>query len=167
MPSLEEQAAVARTEGARAEQEAARAEEQAAIASAERANAEAQELIVAPVVGLTTFPESLIGAVAGGGALYLIAIAGSAVFGKESMGGGDIKLAAMLGAFLGWQGVIVFLFIAFFVGAVVGVAVLAARRSEGDHTVPFGPFIALGAFVTMVWGEAIVRWYLSTLGGGG
>jgi leader peptidase (prepilin peptidase)/N-methyltransferase len=123
-------------------------------------------LIVAPLTGLTTFPESLIGAVAGGGALYLIALAGTAVFGKESMGGGDIKLAAMLGAFLGWQGVIVFLFIAFFVGAVVGVAVLAARRSEGDHTIPFGPFIALGAFVTILWGEAIVRWYLSTTGGG-
>ena len=123
-------------------------------------------LIVAPLVGLTTFPESLIGVVAGGGALYLIALAGSAVFGKESMGGGDIKLAAMLGAFLGWQGVIVFLFVAFFVGAVVGVAVLAARRSEGDHTIPFGPFIALGAFVAMLWGDAIVRWYLSTMGGG-
>jgi len=124
-------------------------------------------LIIAPLAGLTTFPESLIGALAGGGALYLIALAGTAVFGKESMGGGDIKLAAMLGTFLGWQGVIVFLFIAFFVGAVVGVAVLAARRSEGDHTVPFGPFIALGAFVTMVWGDAIVRWYLTTTGGGG
>ena len=123
-------------------------------------------LIVAPLVGLTSLPESLIGAVAGGGALYLIALAGTAVFGKESMGGGDIKLAAMLGAFLGWQGVIVFLFIAFFVGAVVGVAVLAARRSEGDHTIPFGPFIALGAFVTILWGGEIVRWYLSTTGGG-
>ena len=123
-------------------------------------------LIVAPLAGLTTFPASLIGALAGGGALYLIAVAGTAVFGKESMGGGDIKLAAMLGAFLGWQGVILFLFIAFFVGAVVGVAVLAARRSEGDHTVPFGPFIALGALVTIVWGDVIVRWYLTTMGGG-
>jgi leader peptidase (prepilin peptidase)/N-methyltransferase len=124
-------------------------------------------LIVAPLTGLVSFPESLIGAAAGGGALYLIAIAGTAVFGKESMGGGDIKLAAMLGAFLGWQGVIVFLFIAFFAGAVVGVAVLAARRSEADHTIPFGPFIALGAFLTMTWGSAIVRWYLTTLGGRG
>jgi leader peptidase (prepilin peptidase)/N-methyltransferase len=123
-------------------------------------------LIVAPLSGLTAFPASLIGALAGGGALYLIAIAGTAVFGKESMGGGDIKLAAMLGAFLGWQAVIVFLFIAFLVGAAVGVAVLAARRSDGDHTVPFGPFIALGAFVTMVWGDAIVSWYLGTMGGG-
>jgi leader peptidase (prepilin peptidase)/N-methyltransferase len=116
---------------------------------------------------LTTFPASLMGALAGGGALYLIAVAGTAVFGKESMGGGDIKLAAMLGAFLGWRGVIVLLFVAFFVGAVVGVAVLAARRSEGDHTVPFGPFIALGAFVTMAWGDSIVRWYLTAMGGGG
>jgi leader peptidase (prepilin peptidase)/N-methyltransferase len=123
-------------------------------------------LIAAPATGLTTFPESLIGAAVGGGALYLIALAGSAVFGKESMGGGDIKLAAMLGAFLGWRDVIVFLFLAFFVGAVVGVTVLAARRSEADHTVPFGPFIALGAFVTMVWGDAIVRWYLTITGGG-
>jgi leader peptidase (prepilin peptidase)/N-methyltransferase len=124
-------------------------------------------LIVAPLTGLTTFPESLIGVLAAGGALYLIALAGTAVFGKESMGGGDIKLAAMLGAFLGWRGAIVFLFVAFLVGAVVGVVALAVRRSEGDHTIPFGPFIALGAFITIVWSDAIVRWYLSATGGGG
>jgi leader peptidase (prepilin peptidase)/N-methyltransferase len=121
-------------------------------------------LMVAPLAGLTTFPESLIGAAVGGGALYLIALAGSAIFGKESMGGGDVKLAAMLGAFLGWQGMVVLLFVAFFVGAVVGVVVLALKRSDADHTIPFGPFIALGAFISIVWGGSLVHWYLSTMG---
>lgn len=118
-------------------------------------------LIVSPLLGYTTFVGSLIGAVVGGGALFLIALLGDAVFKKESMGGGDIKLAAMLGAFLGWKLCLVLLFVAFFVGAVVGVAVIAVRGRQWDRAIPFGPFIALGAFSASLWGEALLRWYLS------
>jgi leader peptidase (prepilin peptidase)/N-methyltransferase len=116
-------------------------------------------LIAAPLLGLTTFGGSLLGAVVGGGALYLIAIIGEAAFGKESMGGGDIKLAAMLGAFLGWQAVLLLLFAAFFFGALVGAMVVRAHGSEWDHSMPFGPFIAIGAFVATIWGDAILAWY--------
>jgi leader peptidase (prepilin peptidase)/N-methyltransferase len=79
------------------------------------------------------------------------------------MGGGDIKLAAMLGAFLGWASVLLLLFIAFFVGAVVGVAVVGSRGPEADRRIPFGPFVAIGALVAIVWGESIFRWYFTTL----
>ncbi len=120
-------------------------------------------LVLAPLMGVTTIAGSLIGAVAGGGALYLIAILGDAVFGKESMGGGDIKLAAMLGAFMGWQAVLVLLFAAFFSGAVVGVATLIIKGRDWDRSLPFGPFIAAGAFLAVVWGDTILTWY-STLG---
>ncbi len=121
-------------------------------------------LVVAPLLGLTTFTGSLLGAAVGGGALYLIAVLGSAVFGKESMGGGDIKLAAMLGAFLGWQAVLLLLFVAFFLGAVVGIIAMSTRGREWDRTIPFGPFIAIGAFLATVWGDAAVGWYLALLG---
>jgi len=118
-------------------------------------------LIASPLIGYTTFVGSLVGAAVGGGALFLIALLGDAVFRKESMGGGDIKLAAMLGAFLGWKLCLVLLFVAFFVGAVVGVAVIVARGRQWDRTVPFGPFIALGAFASALWGDALLSWYLS------
>jgi len=108
-------------------------------------------LVVSPAVGLTTLPESLIG------------LLGAMAFRKESMGGGDIKLAAMMGAFLGWKAVLLTLFIAFFVGAVAGVAVLARRGRSVDHTIPFGPFLALGSFVSMVWAESLLAWYLKLL----
>jgi leader peptidase (prepilin peptidase)/N-methyltransferase len=116
-------------------------------------------LILAPYLGLTTFGGSLLGAVVGGGALYLIAIAGTAAFGKESMGGGDIKLAAMLGAFLGWQAVLLLLFVAFLSGAVAGAILLAVRGKDCEHAIPFGPFIAFGTLLAVVWGDALLAWY--------
>jgi len=121
-------------------------------------------LVVARLMGLTTFPDSLIGAAVGGGALYLIAVLGAAVFRKESMGGGDIKLAAMLGAFVGWQAVLLLLFVAFFLGAIAGIIAMSGKGKEWDRTIPFGPFIALGAVLATIWGDAALGWYLALLG---
>lgn len=121
-------------------------------------------LVVAPLAGLTSWAGSLVGAAVGGGALYLIALLGAAVFRKESMGGGDIKLAAMLGAFLGWQLIVLSLFVAFLIGSIVGVGAIAVKGRDWDHTVPFGPFIAIGAGVGMIWGWRIVDWYLHLSG---
>jgi len=116
-------------------------------------------LVAAPLAGLTSWGGSFLGAVVGGGVLYLVALLGAAVFRKDSMGGGDIKLAAMLGAFMGWQPVAVSLFVAFFVGSVAGGIAIAVKGRDWDRTVPFGPFIALGAFVGLVWGREIVLFY--------
>jgi leader peptidase (prepilin peptidase)/N-methyltransferase len=99
----------------------------------------------------------------GGGALYLIGILGELLLKKESMGGGDVKLAAMLGAFLGWQMIVVALFVAFLTGAVVGIAVMALSRDDWDHAIPFGPFIALGAMIAILWGGPVLAWYAALL----
>lgn len=104
---------------------------------------------------------SVTGLVVGGGVLYLIAIAGDWLFKKESMGGGDIKMAAMLGAFLGWQKVI----FVFFAGATIGLAIsiiimLFSRKLRTTRIIPFGPFLALAAFVAMVYGDSIITFYL-------
>ncbi len=121
-------------------------------------------IIVAPLVGLVGFWGSLLGVVVGGGTLYLIGVLGELFLKKESMGGGDVKLAAMLGAFMGWKLVLVALFVAFFVGAVVGVIVMARKPKSWDSSLPFGPFIALGAVLALLWGESALAWYSSLLG---
>ena len=121
-------------------------------------------LVVAPLVGLTGFWESLIGILVGGGALYLIGVLGELILKKESMGGGDVKLAAMLGAFLGWKMILLALFSAFLIGAVVGVVAMAGKSKDWDHAVPFGPFIALGAVLALLWGEPLLVWYSALLG---
>jgi leader peptidase (prepilin peptidase)/N-methyltransferase len=79
------------------------------------------------------------------------------------MGGGDIKLLAMIGAFLGWQGVLLTLLLASFIGSLIGVGVMIARGGDTRLAIPFGPFLAMGAMVSLFWGDGIIRWYLSTL----
>ena len=103
--------------------------------------------------------DSLLGILVGGGSLLIIAIAGTYLFKKEAMGGGDIKLAAMIGAFLGWQLTLLSLFLGFFLGSIIGVIVLIINKGKTD-IVPFGPFIALGAMLSIFWGQAIIYWYL-------
>jgi leader peptidase (prepilin peptidase) / N-methyltransferase len=103
--------------------------------------------------------DSLLGILVGGGSLLIIAIAGTYLFKKEAMGGGDIKLAAMIGAFLGWQLTLLSLFLGFFLGSIIGVIVLIINKGKTD-IVPFGPFIALGAMLSIFWGQAIIHWYL-------
>jgi leader peptidase (prepilin peptidase)/N-methyltransferase len=101
---------------------------------------------------------ALIGALAGGAALYLIALLGDAVYRRDTMGGGDIKLAAAMGALLGWQLLVVALFSAFVLGAVGGLAYLALGGR--DRMVPFGPFLAAGALLALTVGPGIWTWYL-------
>ena len=105
--------------------------------------------------------DSLLGILSGGGSLLLVAAAGSYLFKKEAMGGGDIKLAAMVGAFLGWQLALLSLFLGFFFGAICGVIVLIKNKekSEQSDAVPFGPFIALGTVIALFFGQAILKWY--------
>ncbi len=105
--------------------------------------------------------DSLLGILSGGGTLLLVAIVGSYLFKKEAMGGGDIKLAAMIGAFLGWQLTLLSLFLGFFFGAIVGVVVLIKNKgkNEKSDSIPFGPFIALGSVLTLFFGKAILNWY--------
>jgi len=104
-----------------------------------------------------------IGTLAGGGILWVVAWGYELATGREGMGGGDIKLLAMIGAFLGWQGVLLSLMLASFIGSIVGVGWMVARGADSKLAIPFGPFLSLGALVALFWGDSIIHWYLSTL----
>ena len=104
---------------------------------------------------------AVLGVVLGGGLFLLMAILSVVILKREGMGGGDIKLIAMLGAFLGWHAVLVTIFLAAVLGAAVGLALILLRRKGRREPLPFGPFLALGALLAMVWGDTILTWYVS------
>jgi leader peptidase (prepilin peptidase)/N-methyltransferase len=107
-----------------------------------------------------SFINSALGVVVGGGIILIIGMAGSVIFKKEAMGGGDVKLAAMIGAFLGWRYIVISLFLGFFLGALAGIILIMLKIKSREDTVPFGPFIVLGSFITLLWGEKIISWYI-------
>ncbi|HSA58943.1 MAG TPA: prepilin peptidase [bacterium] len=105
--------------------------------------------------------KSLWGILAGGGVLFAISWTYEKLRSREGIGGGDVKLAAMLGAFFGWKGVFVILLLASLLGSVTGLLLVVARRQGAQSAVPFGPFLAAGALLYLFAGHDIVRWYLS------
>jgi leader peptidase (prepilin peptidase)/N-methyltransferase len=109
-----------------------------------------------------SFLDSLIGLFSGGGLFYLVALAGDKIFKKESMGGGDIKLAAMLGTFLGWQKILLVFFLASFLGALVGIIFLALiPKLREKRLIPFGPFLAISTVICIFFGNRLVELYLN------
>ena len=103
--------------------------------------------------------DSLIGIAVGGGVLYAIAEGYYRVRGEEGLGMGDVKLLAMIGAFLGWKLVLLTLVMASLSGSIVGVALIASKRGNMKYALPFGTFLAIGAVVSAGWGTPIVDWY--------
>lgn len=79
------------------------------------------------------------------------------------MGVGDIKLAFLMGLILGWPDILVSLFLAFFIGAVIGTGLIALKRKGLKSEVPFGPFLVTGTFIALFFGKAILDWYLSLI----
>ena len=108
---------------------------------------------IAPEIAWT---ESLMGAASGFVLLWFVAWAGEKAFGKEAMGGGDIKMMALIGAFLGLGGVLLTLFLGAFLGAVI----FGPISWRTGKLVPFGIFLALGAAATYLWGDALIGWYV-------
>jgi len=111
------------------------------------------------VAALATHRITWIDAVAGillGSGLFVAVI----VVSRGGMGGGDLKLGAMLGAFLGWQALLVGLFIAVMLGGMLAVVLLASRRVARKDAIPFGPFLAIGGAAALFWSDAILAWYL-------
>jgi leader peptidase (prepilin peptidase)/N-methyltransferase len=104
--------------------------------------------------------DSLIGILVGGGSLFLVAWGYELLTKKEGMGGGDIKLLAMLGAFFGWRAVLFIIFAASLIGSVVGITLMLVQKKDGKLAVPFGPFLAGGALLYIFFGPPIIRWYL-------
>lgn len=100
-----------------------------------------------------------IGFFAGGGLLLLIA-----VLSRGGMGGGDIKLAAVMGLLLGWKYLLVALFLAFLAGGIIGTLMLLLRIKKMKEAIPFGPYLALGAIIAALVGDKIISWYIRFLG---
>ncbi|GBE03535.1 type 4 prepilin-like proteins leader peptide-processing enzyme [bacterium BMS3Abin09] len=110
---------------------------------------------------LLGFRDAGIGLLAGGGFFYLTAVSAKAILKKDAMGGGDIKMMAMVGGLLGWKGVILTTFMGSLLGSMIGVSLILTKGREWGSKIPFGPYLALGALVSLLWGENILTWYLS------
>jgi len=98
--------------------------------------------------------QSFLGILAGGGSIYALGFVGEIIFKKEAMGGGDVKLLAMIGAFLGWKLAIFVFFLAPFFGAAVGITL---KIKEGKEIIPYGPYLSLAAICAMFYGDIILR----------
>jgi leader peptidase (prepilin peptidase)/N-methyltransferase len=117
----------------------------------------------AMLVPAIRFTDSILGILAGGGSLFLVAWVYSLVTKKEGMGGGDIKFLAMIGALVGWKGVLFTIFVASTVGTVIGIVIMIATRKNMKLALPFGPFLALGAFTYIIFGPQLIFWYANLL----
>ena len=112
-------------------------------------------LALAPLPGPPSLLASVLGAAAGFAVLFAVGMAGEWMFKKPAMGGGDMKMMAMVGAFLGPSGAMLTIFL----GALVGTIVFAPVALRTDREVPFGVFLAIGAAATFLLGDALVDWY--------
>ena len=99
--------------------------------------------------------DTLIGILVGGGLFLAIILASGG-----GMGGGDMKLGAMMGAFLGWKLVLLAILLGVFAGGAVAIGLLVTGTKGRKDPVPFGPFLALGGVVSLLWGNALLAWYL-------
>jgi leader peptidase (prepilin peptidase)/N-methyltransferase len=123
-------------------------------------------LVVSFLPGDTTPLQSIFGILAGGGTLWFIGWLGTAIFRKgDAMGGGDIKMIAMIGAL--WGPKVAFLTIMFgsLLGSIIGVSLIAMQKLGQDHRIPFGPYLAIGLFVSILWGNQIIASYFQFVSG--
>lgn len=115
-------------------------------------------------VGYHSWHAALTGILAGGGSLYLVAAAYHFIRKEEGMGGGDIKLLAMIGAATGWQGVLFTLFAGSCAGTLAGTGVMIISRSMNPKLkIPFGPYLSMGALLYLFKGRDLINWYFGLL----
>jgi len=107
------------------------------------------------------FVDSLLGILLGGGSLLLVIHLYYWLRKAEGMGGGDVKLLAMVGAFLGWKAVVVTIIFSSFIGSIVGVTVMVWKGRDLKYAIPYGPFLSLGAMMALFYGEGLIVWYLT------
>ena len=110
-----------------------------------------------------TLVESVIGILIGGGSLFLVAWLYHLVTKKEGMGGGDIKLLSMMGAVIGWKGVLFTIFVASAIGTICGILIILKARKTMKLAVPFGPFLAIGGIAYIFFGPQFISWYFNLL----
>jgi len=117
-------------------------------------------LIASLILPQITFLNSLFGVLLGGGSLFLVATCYQWLFKREGMGGGDVKLLAMIGAFLGWKAVILTILLSSLIGSITGILIMVVKGKDFKYAIPFGPFLSLGAVISLFYGQNIINWYL-------
>jgi leader peptidase (prepilin peptidase)/N-methyltransferase len=105
--------------------------------------------------------DSLIGLAAGGGVLWAIAFVYERIRREEGLGFGDVKMLAMIGAFLGWKLMVLTLVLSSFLGSLVGLLLIVLRKGDLKYALPYGTFLAAAALFSSVAGDRIVDWYAS------
>lgn len=124
--------------------------------------------------------DALLGVLAGAVPLIIIDLGSRLILKRDGMGGGDMKLMAMVGLFLGWKLILAASLLGVYAGALYGIYYMTKRRRTGSetkddkidndmekekeigHVIPFGPFLAIGSFVSMLFGLNIIKWYMNT-----
>ena len=109
----------------------------------------------------TNVLDSLLGMVTGYLLFMTIAFVGSVMLRQEAMGGGDVKFAALIGAFLGVQSAVMAFVMSFFLGFIYAVPMLILRKKKGKDPVPFGTFMALAALIALIWKDELLAWFLN------
>lgn len=120
-----------------------------------------RQLFAHPGLRLSVLLDSLLGVVVGAGFLFIVAYGYEKIKKREGLGGGDVKLAAMFGAFFGWQAVIFILMASSMIGLVGGLFVILVMKKDRYFEIPFGPFLSLAAFLYLLFGEGLIQWYLN------
>jgi len=106
---------------------------------------------------------AVIGAVVGYMSLFSIFWGFKLITGRDGMGHGDFKLVALFGAWLGWQLLPLLILMASVVGAIIGIILIVLKKQKREQAIPFGPYLAIAGWITLLWGEPVWSWYLSTL----
>ncbi len=128
------------------------------------------DMTFAPLAGLDQYPAwmvsltgAILGALAGGGSLWLVGEIWKRARGVEAMGLGDVKMMLGFGAILGWRLAILAIFIAAFAGAIIGIGLIAGQKKKDLQTqIPFGVFLGIGSVVAFLFGDRMIAWYLAT-----
>jgi len=117
-------------------------------------------LLASLILPQLTFVNSLKGLILGGGSLFVVATLYQWLFKREGMGGGDVKLLAMIGAFLGWKAVILTVLLGSLIGSIIGISIMILKGKDFKYAIPFGPFLSLGAVIALFYGPSLINWYL-------
>ena len=111
-----------------------------------------------------TFNDSIIGLLVGGGSLYMVAVIYYFIRKNEGMGGGDIKLLAMIGALIGWKGVLFTIFVSSAAGTIGGIIIMLLTRNNNlKLSIPFGPYLSAGSVLYIFYGTTIIEWYINII----
>jgi leader peptidase (prepilin peptidase)/N-methyltransferase len=110
--------------------------------------------------GVVPIEDAVIGAIAGYTSLFTIFWLFKLATGKEGMGFGDFKLFALFGAWIGWQLLPLLILMASVVGAIIGISLMLFKNHQKGQAIPFGPYLAIAGWTTLLWGDKIWFWYL-------